>query len=61
MMQWIFTGNETAPAYVLAREGYDVWLGNSRGGRFSLGHVSKDYKKDKTYWEFSWEEMGTKD
>jgi len=59
-MQWVFHHEEVAPAYVLARQGYDVWIGNNRGTRFSLGHTTLDNKK-KPYWEFDWEEMGTKD
>mmetsp|Transcript_35515 Transcript_35515/g.54332 ORF Transcript_35515/g.54332 Transcript_35515/m.54332 type:complete len:452 (+) Transcript_35515:19-1374(+) len=60
MMFWIFNRPEVAPAFILARAGYDVWLGNNRGNRWSEGHTSLSSKK-KEFWEFSWEEMGTHD
>ena len=51
--------DEIAPAFVAARAGYDVWLGNSRGNTFSQGHVTLDRDKDEEkYWNFDWHEMG---
>jgi lysosomal acid lipase/cholesteryl ester hydrolase len=50
-----------APAFQLVRAGYDVWLGNSRGSKYSLGHTSLNPKKDKSYWQYSWTEMGKYD
>ena len=44
----------------MAKEGYDVWLGNNRGTRWSETHISMD-KKNKDFWQFDWEDMGTKD
>ena len=53
---------DVAPAYVAARAGYDIWLGNSRGNNYSTGHTHLDPNKDsKQYWNFGWEEMGTLD
>lgn len=60
MMTWVIQLPEFKPALVLARQGYDVWMCNNRGSRFSLAHTTLDPKSFE-YWQFSWEEMGTKD
>jgi lysosomal acid lipase/cholesteryl ester hydrolase len=44
-----------APAFVAVRDGYDVWLGNSRGNTYSCKHVSLDpWKNEKKFWDFDW-------
>jgi len=49
-----------APAFVAHTSGYDVWLGNSRGNKYSMDHTT--YKTNKEdYWQFDWEDMGDKD
>lgn len=59
---WIMNYDDVAPAFVAARAGYDVWLGNSRGNTFSLGHTQYDpWKDEKEYWNFDWTEMGLYD
>ena len=39
-MEYVSHQPDKAPALVLANLGYDVWLGNNRGNRFSKAHVS---------------------
>lgn len=47
---WIMNVAEKAPAFIFARAGYDVWLGNQRGTTYSLGHLKYDHRKDEAYW-----------
>lgn len=61
---WIINSPELAPAFNLAKAGYDVWLGNNRGNRYSLSHAtlnSSDPADEVAYWSFDFEEMGLYD
>ena len=60
MMQWVWNNDQDAIAFILARAGYDVWMGNNRGSRFGMGHTSLN-RHSKAFWEFYEEEMGTID
>jgi len=56
---WAMHYPEVAPAFVAARAGYDVWLGNSRGNTYSRKHIKYDAdKNEKKFWAFDWEQMG---
>uniref|UniRef100_A0A914N544 Partial AB-hydrolase lipase domain-containing protein n=1 Tax=Meloidogyne incognita TaxID=6306 RepID=A0A914N544_MELIC len=46
--------------FLLADAGFDVWLGNVRGNFYSSKH-KKFTRKDPQYWNFSWDEMSSKD
>ena len=48
-------------AFILANLGYDVWLGNNRGNKHSRNHKTLDPNKDKTFWNYSFHEMGIYD
>lgn len=57
---WI-VNKENSPAFLLAQKGYDVWMGNNRGNKFSRFHKYLDPDTDPEYWDFSFEEMGMLD
>lgn len=49
---------ENSLAITLANEGYDVWLGNHRGNRYSKSHIYLDPEKDAKFWDFGYHEVG---
>ncbi|XP_023300850.2 lipase 1-like [Lucilia cuprina] len=55
---WVLMGPNKAPAYYFFDNGYDVWLGNSRGNRYSRNHTTLDPNTDQEFWKFSWHEIG---
>lgn len=57
---WVLQGPHRALAYILADEGYDVWLGNARGNKYGLQHVNMS-STESDFWEFTWEEIGVYD
>ena len=62
--QWVVNSADKAPAFILARAGYDVWMGNNRGTQFSRGHEhldSADPKDMPAYYDFDFEDMGLYD
>ncbi|XP_045495984.1 lipase 3-like [Colias croceus] len=60
---YIITGPGNALGYLLAEEGYDVWLGNARGNYYSRKHMylNPNALFNSTFWEFSWDEIGNID
>ncbi|XP_017025457.1 lipase 1 [Drosophila kikkawai] len=58
---WIIMGPHSGLAYYLYDNGYDVWLANCRGNRYSRSHVKLNANTDKAYWSFSWHEIGMYD
>ena len=49
-------GSHDSLGFELARRGYDVWIGNQRGNRFSQRHVLLS-KNDSNFWNFSMDEI----
>lgn len=48
---------------MLADQGYDVWLGNTRGGTYSSNHTTLNPRSQflTTFWNFSFHEKGVHD
>lgn len=56
---YIINGNSSLGFY-LSDNGYDVWLGNARGTRYSNKHTTLS-NKSFDYWNFDWHEIAVKD
>ncbi|XP_061709900.1 lipase 3-like [Cydia pomonella] len=54
---FLLSGPDSSIAYFLAREGYDVWLGNARGSKHSRRHQYLTTSSAK-FWDISWHEIG---
>ncbi|CAH2042726.1 unnamed protein product, partial [Iphiclides podalirius] len=57
---FVVSGPKSGLAYLLADEGYDVWMGNGRGNKHSRRHLSMD-PSQASFWDFSWHEIGCRD
>ena len=61
---WLILDSSESLALLLAEEGYDVWLTNSRGNALSHEHTNEEYDSSKFYskfWDFSFHEMAVFD
>ncbi|KAH9631726.1 hypothetical protein HF086_014727 [Spodoptera exigua] len=57
---WLLMGPGKSLAYLLADAGYDVWLGNARGNKYSRRHVSR-HPAMSDFWQFSNDEIALHD
>ncbi|KAF7071859.1 hypothetical protein CFC21_077093 [Triticum aestivum] len=57
---WFINSAEQSLGYILADNGFDVWIGNVRGTRWSKGH-STFTVHDKLFWDWSWQELAEYD
>ncbi|XP_018786868.1 PREDICTED: lipase 3-like [Bactrocera latifrons] len=57
---WVLMGPKSGLGYMLSDLGYDIWMGNARGNRYSKNHTSlnSDYQE---FWDFTFHEMGKYD
>ncbi|KAJ4757644.1 Lipase [Rhynchospora pubera] len=53
---WLLNSPEESLAFILADNGFDVWIANTRGTKWSQGHVSLD-SSTRGYWAWSWDEL----
>ncbi|KAK8556923.1 hypothetical protein V6N13_064911 [Hibiscus sabdariffa] len=55
-MTWLLNSPEENLPMILADNGFDVWIANTRGTRFSRTHVSLDPSQPE-FWDWSWDEL----
>lgn len=59
---WLAWADDLTPLPLqLFNDGFDVWMANNRGTKYSHDHVSLNWRNDKDYWAWSWAEMGVYD
>lgn len=57
---WVNNLPDESLAFILADHGYDVWLGNVRGNRYSMGHKTLK-PSDPAFWAWTLDEMASID
>ncbi|CAA0807485.1 Triacylglycerol lipase 1 [Striga hermonthica] len=57
---WFMNLPNQSLGFILADQGFDVWVGNVRGTRWSHGHVSLS-EREKKFWDWSWQELALYD
>ncbi|XP_027935175.1 triacylglycerol lipase 1 isoform X2 [Vigna unguiculata] len=57
---WFLNTPDQSLGFILADQGFDVWVGNVRGTRWSHGHISLS-EKNKKFWDWSWQELALYD
>ncbi|XP_064551363.1 lipase 3 [Drosophila montana] len=57
---WILSGPGRGLGYLLSDRGYDVWMLNTRGNRYSRKH-RKYHPLHRQFWDFSFHELGIYD
>ncbi|XP_042494016.1 triacylglycerol lipase 2 [Macadamia integrifolia] len=55
-MTWFLNSPQQSLGFILADSGFDVWIANTRGTRFSRQHATLDASKPE-YWNWSWDEL----
>ncbi|XP_010252996.1 PREDICTED: triacylglycerol lipase 2-like [Nelumbo nucifera] len=53
---WLLNLPHQSLAFILADGGFDVWIANSRGTKWSRGHTSLS-SDDPAYWDWSWDQF----
>ncbi|CAI9117240.1 OLC1v1018589C1 [Oldenlandia corymbosa var. corymbosa] len=53
---WLLNSPQQSLAFILADSGFDVWIVNARGTRFSRKHASLDPNKSE-FWNWTWDDL----
>ncbi|KZV57689.1 hypothetical protein F511_03149 [Dorcoceras hygrometricum] len=55
-MSWLVNSPDESLPLILADNGFDVWISNTRGTRFSRRHLTLDPAKPE-YWNWTWDDL----
>ncbi|XP_023636867.1 triacylglycerol lipase 2 isoform X2 [Capsella rubella] len=55
-MSWLLNPADQNLPLILADQGFDVWMGNTRGTRFSRRHKNLD-PSERAFWNWTWDEL----
>lgn len=55
-MTWLLTSPQQSLAMILADSGFDVWIANIRGTRYSRRHATLDPSKPE-FWNWTWDDL----
>ncbi|XXG50256.1 hypothetical protein AAC387_Pa02g4301 [Persea americana] len=55
-LTWLLNNPDASLGYILADSGFDVWIANARGTRWSLKHQSLN-RTERAYWAWSLDEL----
>ncbi|OVA09501.1 AB-hydrolase lipase domain [Macleaya cordata] len=55
-ISWFLNSPDQSLGFILADSGFDVWVANTRGTRFSRVHATLDASHP-AYWNWSWDEL----
>ena len=56
---FFMNGEDGSPGFWLINKGFDVWFGNNRGNKYSIGH--KNTMTDQSFFDFTFEDFGLYD
>ncbi|KAG2394325.1 Triacylglycerol lipase [Vigna angularis] len=59
-LSWLINPPDEALGFILADYGYDVWISNTRGTKYSRSHRSLS-PNDAAFWNWSWDELASYD
>ncbi|KAA8548224.1 hypothetical protein F0562_004515 [Nyssa sinensis] len=59
-MTWLMNSPTESLALILADSGFDVWIANTRGTRFSRRHVTLD-PTNPDFWNWTWDDLVSHD
>lgn len=60
---WLLMDRNSSLGYMFADAGFDVWIGNSRGNKYSRNHTSlnpDNWPFNGKFWDWTWDDMAQK-